>query len=87
MKQLAQLQVKVITPQQTIFEGHTNAVTSVNSAGRFDILPRHSQFITIIQQYLILAPPANQTLKIDSGVIYCHQNQVEIYITPASINH
>lgn len=44
------LNVKIISPTQTIFEGEAFSVSSANSAGSFDILPYHANFITMVQK-------------------------------------
>lgn len=44
------LTVKIISPTQTIFDGEAYAVSSVNSSGKFDILPFHANFISLVQK-------------------------------------
>lgn len=44
------LNVKILSPTQTIFEGEAYSVSSTNSAGKFDILPFHANFITLVQK-------------------------------------
>ena len=44
------LTVKIISPTQTIFDGEAYSISSVNSLGKFDILPYHANFITLVQK-------------------------------------
>jgi hypothetical protein len=44
------LNVKIISPTQTIFDGEAFSISSVNSLGKFDILPYHANFITLVQK-------------------------------------
>ena len=44
------LQVKIISPTQTIFEGEAVSISSVNSLGKFDILPFHANFISLVRK-------------------------------------
>lgn len=44
------LNVKILSPTQTIFEGEVLSISSVNSTGKFDILPFHANFITLVQK-------------------------------------
>lgn len=44
------LSVKILSPTQTIFEGEAISVSSANLTGKFDILPYHANFITLIQK-------------------------------------
>lgn len=48
------LNVKIMSPTQTIFEGQAFSVSSKNSTGAFDILPFHANFITMVQKTPIL---------------------------------
>lgn len=48
------LNVKILSPTQTIFDGEAHSVSAVNSTGRFDILPFHANFITLIQKSPII---------------------------------
>lgn len=44
------LKVKILSPTQTIFDGEAVSVSSVNTDGKFDILPFHANFITLVQK-------------------------------------
>lgn len=48
------LNVKIFSPTQTIFEGEAVSISSVNSVGKFDILPFHANFITLVQKNPII---------------------------------
>lgn len=65
-----------------LFEGEAEAVSSVNAAGPFDILPLHANFISIISQTLTLHVRGGVTreLPIRTGVLIVRENKVEVYI-------
>lgn len=44
------LRVKILSPTQTIFDGQALSISSINSTGKFDILPYHANFITLVQK-------------------------------------
>lgn len=48
------LNVKIVSPTQTLFEGQAYSVSSANSTGKFDILPYHANFITMVQKTPII---------------------------------
>lgn len=73
--------VEINSPEKEIWSGHAYSISSVNSKGPFDILPLHSNFITIIE---------NQAIKINTGakieefnfknaVLYVTNNKAIIY--------
>lgn len=43
------LHVRIISPQQLILDTQALSVSSRNSQGNFDILPKHANFITLIE--------------------------------------
>lgn len=81
-----QLQVAVLSPEGPVFEGGVDAVSAVNKTGRFDVLPQHANFITIIEGKLLLhTQRRRQTREIEvkRGILYCHSNKVEVFLSVA----
>jgi F0F1-type ATP synthase epsilon subunit len=72
--------------QKVIFTGPIKAVTSANSKGRFDILPEHAHFISIIRDYIIIhmTDGTEKKMSITRGVLKAQQNTVTIYIGVAA---
>ena len=76
------LNVRIISPQKELFSGPAVSVSSTNSEGKFDILPEHANFITLVQNSQI-------TIRTDEGknlnytfplaIIYSSTNEVRIY--------
>lgn len=76
------LQVRIVSPKQDIFQGPALAVSSTNSVGRFDILPQHANFVTLIQNQPItlrLADKQRRTFQFPLAIIYVIENKVNIY--------
>lgn len=48
------LNVKILSPTQTIFDGQVLSISSTNTTGKFDILPYHANFITLVQKSPII---------------------------------
>lgn len=48
------LTVKILSPTQTIYDGEALSISSANSLGKFDILPYHANFITLVQNTSIV---------------------------------
>ncbi len=65
-----------------VYRGPVKAVTSLNSKGRFDVLPEHANFISIITNYIIIHKPdgTEQEIKISRGVLKVDGNAVSIYL-------
>lgn len=76
------LKVRIISPQQVLFEDEAISISSINSAGKFDILPHHANFITLIEDSPILIRKADKKLvefKLPLAIIYTLSNKVTIY--------
>lgn len=80
MKQL--ISVQIDSPDQSIWEGNARSVSSVNSAGPFDILPLHATFISLIEdQPITIVNDQGRTLKFSfsHSVVFNQDNKVFIF--------
>lgn len=76
------LTVRIVSPKKDLFGGVALSVSSTNSAGKFDILPQHANFITVVEGNPI-------SVKIGTGqilsfnfplaIIHTQNNRVNIY--------
>lgn len=70
------------TKEKALFDNMVYTVTSVNESGVFDILPFHTNFITLISKYVIFDRGLSSERKFDleKGVLYVMSNKVDVYI-------
>jgi len=77
------LKVKISSPEGVLWEGTAFAVSSKNSQGKFDILPHHTRFLTIIENQPLKISNQNrqvlQEFRFPQAVIYNQDNRVAIY--------
>ena len=74
--------VRIISPREIIFEGEAWAVSSKNSAGSFDILPYHANFISLVENQSIYVRKIDKQVlqfKFPFAIIYHTNNYVNIY--------
>jgi F-type H+-transporting ATPase subunit epsilon len=76
------LHVVIKTPTKLLFEGEALSITSENAVGTFDVLPSHSNFITLISKGISVMNLHNkiQNFPCNTGVIKCKDNAVSAYI-------
>lgn len=76
------LRVLFRTREKIILQGEAHAVSSLNNSGKFDILPHHINFITMITDYVKIYLPDKRMLEfhIKSGVMRVLNDNVEIYV-------
>lgn len=76
------LTVTVLSPQATLYTGSAQSVSSTNSAGNFDLLPEHANFITIVENHPItVVTDAGQkkSFVFPIAIIHITNNQVKVY--------
>ncbi len=74
--------LKITDPKGLVFGGNVKAISSYNSAGDFDVLAYHTNFISIIKNKLILHLPdkTKKNIPLNVGILRCYNNIVDIYL-------
>ena len=76
------LQVRVLSPKKMIFLGQAESVTSTNTNGKFDILPQHANFITLIKnQPIVIINKEKKKIEFtfNLAIMYALNNHVTVY--------
>jgi len=76
------LNVRIISPKEDLFNGTALSVSSENSSGKFDILPQHANFITLIQNSPIVIRTGegkDLSYNFPLAIVHTAENQVRIY--------
>lgn len=78
----SELDVLVISPEKVVYEGKADSISSLNNKGKFDILPLHANFISIISKSLLIQDKSGQKkeLNIDNGIIKVLRDKVYIFL-------
>ena len=79
------LQVKVLCAPvlgKESFRGEAEVVSSQNRLGKFDVLPEHTNFITLIFDNLTIHTPGKKKLiyQFERGVLEVSKNQVSVFL-------
>lgn len=74
--------VTIKSPEKVFFDGEAKALSSVNEKGKFDILPYHENFITIVNTTLLVHGEGEKTqeFQIDSGILKAWENKVQVFL-------
>ena len=76
------LNVRIVTPKAVVYQGTALSISSTNSAGKFDILPQHANFITIVEHSPItirMEKKRRLTFNFPVAIISNMKNIVNIY--------
>lgn len=76
------IHVKLYSPFQVYFDDEADSVSAENDTGPFDVLPRHHNFITLLNpcEVEIKAKAGDKRVKISRGVMHVHRNKVTIFL-------
>ena len=80
----ATLSVIARAPFNVYYEGNASAVSATNKVGRFDILPGHADFFSILKSDEIVIDPGNGadpvTVPINNGIMTVRDNEVLLFV-------
>jgi F0F1-type ATP synthase epsilon subunit len=76
------LQIEVFSPNGSLLNVQGYSVSSQNVRGPFDILPKHSHFISLVEEYLEIIDAQKRQIEYNfkTGVIRCYDGVVQIYL-------
>ncbi len=74
------LSVSILSPEEVLFEGDVFSLSCFNKEGEFDILPYHSNFISLIYKEIKLFPENSEAKSIPIGyaLLKCISNNIMI---------
>ena len=64
------------------FQGDVYSVTSYNDKSIFSVLPKHANFISLIQNKIVVRPVDGKEMEVvmERGVIRVYENIIEVYL-------
>jgi len=77
-----ELSVSILSSEGVVMNEVVYAVSSVNQDGPFDILPFHSNFISIIQHRIVIQHLGGKKteMAIDKAVLRAYENTIQIFL-------
>ncbi len=77
------IHVKVYSAYQSYFDGLAMSLSAENDTGPFDILPRHHNFMTLVNagEVIIRLPEGEESkIRITRGVMHVRSNKVTLFL-------
>lgn len=76
------IRVKVWSPFRVFFDGEAKSISAVNGTGPFDVLPKHHNFITLLDpcELQVVAEPNNLQIRIGGGIMHVRSNAVTVFL-------
>ena len=76
------MHVKVYAPFKVYFDGIAKSVSAVNDTGPFDILPKHHNFMTLINsgEVVVMTDKGEEKFKITHGIMHVKADDVVVFL-------
>ncbi len=76
------LHVFVMTGDSVVYNDTATSVSSRNERGRFDILPLHTNFISVVKDFILIQINEQDKKQIDikNGIMRVYENNVQIFV-------
>lgn len=82
LRKPSKFHVSIDTPSSMIYEGEVIALTLINELGSFDIIERHTNFISAIEKKIVIHVLDNseKEIPIEAGIVKVSRLGVEIFL-------
>lgn len=77
------MDVKVHSPYKDYYDGPAFSISAVNATGPFDILPKHHNFITLLQACDLMVrtvKKGDQKIRISGGIMHVKADKVIVFL-------
>jgi F0F1-type ATP synthase epsilon subunit len=76
------MHVKVYAPFKTYFNGIADSISAVNDTGPFDILPRHHNFMTLLNacDIIVRSEQGEEKVTITRGIMHVKADRVIVFL-------
>lgn len=76
------LHIKVYSPYKMYFDEEANSITAVNRTGEFDVLPKHHNFISLLDpcELAIDSLRGPVPIKISGGIMHVRGDNVVVFL-------
>jgi F0F1-type ATP synthase epsilon subunit len=76
------MHVKVYSPFKTYFNDQADSISGQNATGPFDILPKHHNFMTLLQpcELVIRTFRGEEKIRISGGLMHVKADQVTVFL-------
>ncbi len=67
---------------EVFYQGKAKTISSQNQLGKFDVLPKHTNFISLVFENLTIVTPEEKKInyQFERGVLEVSENKVNIFL-------
>lgn len=76
------MHVKIYAPFRTYFDGDAYSISAVNNTGPFDILPKHHNFMTLLNagDIVVRTDRGEEKIAINRGIMHVKADVVVVFL-------
>lgn len=76
------MRVKIYAPFKTYFDGEAHSISAVNDTGPFDILPKHHNFMTLLNagDIVVRTDRGEERIAISRGIMHVKADDVIVFL-------
>jgi F0F1-type ATP synthase epsilon subunit len=79
------MRVKIYSPFKIYYDEDSFSISATNATGPFDILPHHHNFMTLLEQGVIIIRPVSKTppeqkIRISGGLMHVKADKVTVFL-------
>ena len=76
------MRVKIYSPYKVYFDGEALSVSAESATGPFDILPKHHNFITLLEpcDAVVRTTKGEETIRISGGVMHVKADDLVVFL-------
>ncbi|MFV1916999.1 MAG: hypothetical protein ACC618_00715 [Patescibacteria group bacterium] len=76
------LSLRVLNRQDILYEGDISSLSSFNDKGKFDVLPKHANFISLVSGQLVARDlkGKEKVIELGSGIMKVSGNKINVYM-------
>lgn len=75
------IHIQIKDKNGVVAEDNVTAISSYNEVGLFDVLPLHTNFISLIKTKIILhKPTGDREIKVGTGLLQVINGQIRVYL-------
>ncbi len=76
------MRIKIYSPYKVYFDGDAQSISAESATGPFDILPKHHNFITLLEpcDAIVRTTKGEETIRISGGVMHVKADDLVIFL-------
>lgn len=76
------MHVKVYAPFKVYFDGDAQSISALNDTGPFDILPKHHNFMTLINtgEVIVRSSKGEERVPVQRGIMHVKADEVVVFL-------